>query len=89
MALTGPLEFDGVLYPNAYAKTMFNTIDSVLGSPFVNFYKTKADREEDLGNPLTQKQYSAAASEFDNGVVMAKTYEYLKSLPEFAGWVDA
>lgn len=88
MALQGPFTWQGVVYPEAYARQASINITSELGCPIVLIYADKAAREQNPGEPLTNTQFITDSTVFDNGVVFQLGYDYLKTQPEFAGWID-
>lgn len=90
MALQGPFEWDGQTYPEAYARALYCNLTVELAQPYVAVYKDKADREQNPGKPLAQLPFDTGNTEtFPNGVTFQRIYDYLKTQPVFAGWVDA
>ena len=90
MAITGNLPastpnssaFD---FPNCYARIVNVLSDKANWVINVNFYADQAAREAEALPVLTQGFVTAPLG----GDPYPTGYEYLKTLPLFAGWVDA
>ncbi len=89
------------IYPEAYIHIVHATTSSntKITNFFVNWYKTKEEREESkkfysfeqkdmCPRPFKQGQYTLENTEIAYLPLWSKMYDYLKSLPEFAGAID-
>lgn len=86
MALQHAMTIEGTTYPEAYSRIMFIRLDKPDGYVFVNTYADKAAREENV-LPIHQQEFRTDRPVF-HGDVFQLAYDYLKTLPEFAGAVD-
>lgn len=91
MALQGPLaaadNLVGYDFPQSYARICFARIDSDTTLINVWWYADKAAREANM-NPVKQKEYPTATVSL-TGDIFPAMYAYLKTLPDFAGYIDA
>ena len=89
MALTGnlPAARAAVKYdfPNCYARISLVSADKVEFRILVDFYADKAAREANAQAVLGWNYVTAPL----DGDLLPACYAYLKTLPDFAGWVDA
>jgi hypothetical protein len=89
MALTGNLSADRAAvkydFPTAYARISVVSADKLEFRIIVDFYSTKAAREANA-MPVLGWNYVTAPLDGD---LLPACYAYLKTLPDFAGWVDA
>jgi hypothetical protein len=77
----------GENFPESYVKVEFVRAfkgDSLI---WVNWYANGTARA-DLKQPVKQKEYTAETAHLVGANIIAASYEWLKSLPEFAGAVD-
>lgn len=86
MALQHAMTIEETTYPEAYTRALFIRVDKMSGYVFVNTYANKQARE-DNELPIYQMEYRTERTLF-NGDVFQLAYDYLKTLPEFAGAVD-
>lgn len=77
----------GENFPESYVKVEFVRAfknDSLI---WVNWYANGTARA-DLKHPVKQKEYTAETAHLVGANIIAASYEWLKTLPEFAGAVD-
>lgn len=90
MALTGNLPADiaqvGYEFPASYARVIFSRAEKQTTYIYVNWYANEAARQ---GEKMPVKQWEYPAPTVDLvGEVLPASYAWLKTQPEFAGWVD-
>jgi hypothetical protein len=77
----------GEAFPESYCKVEFVRAfkgDSLI---WVNWYANGTARA-DMKHPVKQKEYTAETAHLVGANIIATSYEWLKTLPEFAGAVD-
>lgn len=89
MALIGNLSADRAAvkfdFPASYARISLVSADKIEFRILVDFYADQAAREG-RAMPVLTWNYVTAPLEGD---LLPTCYAYLKTLPDFAGWVDA
>lgn len=86
MALVRSLTVDGVTYPEAYSRLVHVHADKTGAYLFINTYADEAARMRE-DEPIQQEQPVTDLASLV-GDLYPKAYEYLKTLPEFAGASD-
>jgi hypothetical protein len=88
MALQGFLAADKAAvaydFPESYARLSVVTSVKEEWNIIVNFYADATARAQEAA-PVLQKVYTTTPLE---GTLWPACYTYLKTLPDFAGWVD-
>jgi|11BtaG_2_1085332.scaffolds.fasta_scaffold56596_2 hypothetical protein len=80
-------ELDEIIEPPVYETQWTKTVEAVVS---VKFYNTKSSKEENPGNFLDSKNYTFTPSENQTAKnITIQSYEYLKTLEEFEGFIDA
>jgi len=91
MALQQPLlaadTLVGENFPESYVKVEFVRAWKADSLIWVNWYANGTARA-DLKQPVKQHEYTVSTSTLVGANIIAASYEYLKTLPEFAGAVD-
>ena len=91
MALQQPLlaadTLVGENFPESYVKVEFVRAWKADSLIWVNWYANGTARA-DLKQPVKQHEFTVATSTLVGANIIAASYEYLKTLPEFAGAVD-
>lgn len=91
MALSQPLlaadTLVGFDYPESYVKVEFVRAWKADSLIWVNWY-ADAQARADMKQPVKQKEFTVATSVLVGANIIAASYEYLKTLPEFAGAID-
>jgi hypothetical protein len=77
----------GEAFPEAYCKVEFVRAFKADSLIWVNFYANGTARA-DMKQPVKQREYTVPTEALVGANIIAASYEYLKSLPEFAGAVD-
>ena len=77
----------GEAFPESYVKVEFVRAFKADSLIWVNFYANGTARA-DMKQPVKQTEYTAPTASLVGANIIAASYEYLKSLPEFAGAVD-
>lgn len=77
----------GFDYPASYVKVEFVRAWKTDSLVWVNWY-ADAQARADLKQPVKQKEFTVATSVLVGANIIAASYEYLKTLPEFAGAID-
>jgi hypothetical protein len=99
MALQINYTKDEINYPEAYAHIVYVRSEADTTYIFVNWFKTRqeridsikpAKREDMHKRPKAFKgiEYLVPTKDYPAGSIWPKAYEYIKSLPEFAGAID-
>ena len=91
MALQQPLlaadTLVGENFPESYVKVEFVRAWKADSLIWVNWYANGTARA-DMKQPVKQHEYTVSTSTLVGANIIAASYEYLKTLPEFAGAVD-
>ena len=92
MALQGALSAQdsqvGFGFPAAYARIVYSRAEKTTTWVLVQWFADQAAREEDK-NPVKMWEYQAPTSAIpDVAPALVASYDWLKMLPEFAGWID-
>lgn len=77
----------GENFPESYVKVEFVRAWKADSLIWVNYYANGTARA-DLKQPVKQPEYTVATSTLVGANIIAASYEYLKTLPEFAGAID-
>lgn len=77
----------GESFPESYVKVEFVRAFKADSLIWVNFYANGVARA-DMKQPVKQTEYTAPTASLVGANIIAASYEYLKTLPEFAGAVD-
>lgn len=77
----------GEAFPESYVKVEFVRAFKADSLVWVNFYANGVARA-DMKQPIKQTEYTVPTASLVGANIIAASYEYLKSLPEFAGAVD-
>ena len=77
----------GEAFPESYVKVEFVRAFKADSLIWVNFYANGTARA-DMKQPVKQTEYTAPTASLVGANIIAASYEYLKTLPEFAGAVD-
>jgi hypothetical protein len=77
----------GENFPESYVKVEFVRAFKSDSLIWVNWYANGTARA-DMKHPVKQKEYTAETSHLVGSNIIAASYEWLKTLPEFAGAVD-
>ena len=73
--------------PESYVKVEFVRAFKSDSLIWVNFYANGTARA-DMKQPVKQTEYTAPTASLVGANIIAASYEYLKTLPEFAGAID-
>jgi hypothetical protein len=91
MALQQPLlaadTLVGENFPESYVKVEFVRAWKADSFIWVNFYANGTARA-DLKQPVKQQEFTVSTASLVGANIIAASYEYLKTLPEFAGAID-
>lgn len=77
----------GEAFPESYVKVEFVRAFKSDSLVWVNWYANGTARA-DMKQPVKQHEFTVATSTLVGTNVIAAAYEYLKTLPEFAGAID-
>jgi hypothetical protein len=77
----------GEAFPESYCKVEFVRAFKSDSLIWVNWYANGTARA-DMKHPVKQKEYTAETAHLVGANIIAASYEWLKTLPEFAGAVD-
>jgi hypothetical protein len=77
----------GENFPESYVKIEFVRAFKADSLIWVNWYANGTARA-DMKHPVKQKEYTAETAHLVGANIIAASYEWLKTLPEFAGAVD-
>ena len=77
----------GFDYPASYVKVEFVRAWKADSFIWVNFYANGTARA-DLKQPVKQQEFTVSTASLVGANIIAASYEYLKTLPEFAGAID-
>ena len=77
----------GFDYPASYVKVEFVRAWKADSLIWVNFYANGTARA-DLKQPVKQQEFTVSTASLVGANIIAASYEYLKTLPEFAGAID-
>jgi hypothetical protein len=77
----------GENFPESYVKVEFVRAFKSDSLIWVNWYANGTARA-DMKHPVKQKEYTAETAHLVGANIIAASYEWLKTLPEFAGAVD-
>lgn len=77
----------GEAFPESYVKVEFVRAFKTDSLVWVNWYANGTARA-DMKQPVKQHEFTVATSALVGTNVIAAAYEYLKTLPEFAGAID-
>lgn len=77
----------GEAFPESYCKVEFVRAFKGDSLVWVNWYANGTARA-DMKQPVKQKEYTAETAHLVGANIIAASYEWLKTLPEFAGAVD-
>ena len=91
MALQQPLlaadTLVGENFPESYVKVEFVRAWKADSLIWVNYYANGTARA-DLKQPVKQQEFTVSTASLVGANIIAASYEYLKTLPEFAGAID-
>jgi hypothetical protein len=77
----------GEAFPESYCKVEFVRAFKSESLLWVNWYANGTARA-DMKHPVKQREYTAETAHLVGSNIIAASYEWLKTLPEFAGAVD-
>ncbi len=90
MALIGPLAAEdsnvGFAFAQSYARIWVARLDTSVTLITVNWYADQAAREANA-TPVRQKEFGTSTTSL-TGDIFPAMYTWLKTLPDFAGYVD-
>jgi hypothetical protein len=90
MALIGPLSAEdsivGFAFTQSYARIYVARLDTSVTLMTVNWYADQAAREANA-NPVRQKEFGTSTTSL-TGDIFPAMYTWLKTQPDFAGYVD-
>ena len=87
-ALSAELSAVGAAFPAAYARILHARAEKDITWIYVNTYADEAARQEEK-LPVKQWEYQAPTNAVPLvAPALTAAYDWLKTLPEFAGWVD-
>lgn len=77
----------GEAFPESYCKVEFVRAFKADSLLWVNWYANGTARA-DMKHPVKQREYTAETAHLVGSNIIAASYEWLKTLPEFTGAVD-
>jgi hypothetical protein len=86
MALKRSITIDGTTYPDAYSRITTIRCDKADAYVYVCTYESEQARMDDAF-PIYAEEHTCALADVASDL-FPKAYEFLKTLPEFAGAID-